>query len=275
VTSKNPPAATDAQRDADYLKLMLAPLRKCETYQPAFGKGADEKVSLPQFKAMYSADPLYQWVGLDSDLMYAAHKAAGGLTSIYRQLGTGCERLMRAIIRHELALDEQQAKWSYEYVNAAKKTATHTLDARIDLRHVADRAARARVTDWLASTGKSLGLSTDRIKELKGTVLEVRQGYKSADSKRQFADLRYGNRAKDEDYLPVIAIVSTQVSEPVCRRYRNAQILVLLGRTDTDQESTFGFFRTVVGYDLAGFFRRNSPALRTAFEKVLEKLLSP
>jgi hypothetical protein len=34
---------------------------------------------------MYGADPFCSWVGLDSPLMYAAHKAAGGMTSVYRQ----------------------------------------------------------------------------------------------------------------------------------------------------------------------------------------------
>ena len=106
-------------------------------------------------------------------------------------------------------------------------------------------------------------------------MLEVRQGYKSADSKRQAADLRYGTRAYNDEYLPLIAIVSTQVSDPVCRRYRNAQILVLLGKTAADDDSTFAFFRDVVGYDLAGFFARNSGALRAEFEAILQKLLSP
>jgi hypothetical protein len=40
---------------------------------------------------MYGADPFYHWVGLDSQLMYAAHKVAGGMTSIYRHLGIGCQ----------------------------------------------------------------------------------------------------------------------------------------------------------------------------------------
>jgi len=31
---------------------------------------------------MYRSDPFYNWVGLDNPLMYAAHKAAGGMTSI-------------------------------------------------------------------------------------------------------------------------------------------------------------------------------------------------
>jgi hypothetical protein len=266
---------TQTKQDAVYLELMLSPMRRCATYMPAFGKGTDEKVTLTQFKTMYGADPLYQWVGLDSDLMYAAHKAAGGITSIYRQLGIGCERLLRGVIRDQLKLSTDEVKWSYDYQKADKTSATHTLDARIDLAHIKDSEARGRVRAWLNESGRALKLSGERIKELRGTVLEVRQGYKSADSKRQAADLRYGTRAYNDEYLPLIAIVSTQVSDPVCRRYRNAQILVLLGKTAADDDSTFAFFRDVVGYDLAGFFARNSGALRAEFEAILQKLLSP
>jgi len=66
-----------------YLKTFLAPIKKCKTYQPKFGQGNREKgVSLAEFKALYSSDPFYSWIGLDTDLMYAAHRAAGGMTSI-------------------------------------------------------------------------------------------------------------------------------------------------------------------------------------------------
>ena len=71
-------------------------------------------------------------------------------------------------------------------------------------------------------------------------------------------------------------IVSTQMSLPVCRRYEAAQMLVLVGKNSgTSAESTFTFFRDVVGYDLADFFKRNSPRLRKEFTDVLEGLLSP
>jgi hypothetical protein len=45
--------------------------------------------------------------------MYAAHKAAGGMTSVYRQLGIGCERLFRGVIQDSLSLTAEQANWEY------------------------------------------------------------------------------------------------------------------------------------------------------------------
>jgi len=78
------------------------------------------------------------------------------------------------------------------------------------------------------------------------------------------------------NYLPIISIISTQSSQTVIRRYRNAKILVITGvLSSNDTLSTYAFFKQVVGYDLAAFFKRNSVAMRKRCEKVLEDLLSP
>lgn len=98
-------------RELHYLNLLLDPLDACANYKPKFGTDNEEGVSLDQFKIMYGEDPFYHWVGLDSDLMYAAHKAAGGMTSIYRQLGAGCDKLFRAVIRDALLLSDEEVAW--------------------------------------------------------------------------------------------------------------------------------------------------------------------
>src|ERR1700722_18612542 len=126
-----------------YLELLLAPLYECAKYRPAFGGESEDGVSLDQFRKLYGDDPLYSWIGLDSELMYAAHKAAGGMTSIYRQLGIGCERLLRAIVRDALGLSDEQVKWSYEYEKEDGKSGVHTLDVRIDLNHITDHRAKS------------------------------------------------------------------------------------------------------------------------------------
>jgi hypothetical protein len=283
--------------DNRYLELMLAPVRECAKYRPAFGKGKAKSkveteiddegngeaasepieggVTLEQFRVLYGADLLYHWVGLDSDLMYAAHKAAGSMTSIYRQLGVGCERLLRGIVTDAFALDDEQVKWSYNYEKEAGKTATHTLDLRIDLETLRAQEHKDRVLAWLLQCGNSLKLMQERTDELRGVVMEIRQGYKSADSKRQNADLRFAVRAYNENYLPALVIVSSQVSEPVARRYRSSQLLVLTGTIGDATTSTFSFYKAVVGYDLAAFFERNSPELRAQFGNVLKALLTP
>ncbi len=267
----------DPGREQRYLNLLLDPLDSCAAYKPKFGTDEDEGVNLDQFKTLYGRDPFYHWVGLDSELMYAAHKAAGGMTSIYRQLGAGCEKLFRAIIQDALLLTEADVSWSYEIDKGDKSKATLTLDARIDAAHITRRPeARARVSDWLKRCGDYLALPSDRTEQLRGAVFEARQGYKSADAKRQNADLRFGLNASAENYLPVVAVVSTQASLAVLRRYRNAKIIVMTGSvSDDDKVSTYAFFRNVVGFELDEFFQRNSDAMRKRSHKILEALLTP
>ena len=263
-----------ASSDEVYRYILLNPLKECSTYKPAFGLQSADGIDLAQFRTLYGADPLYHWVGLDSDLMYAAHKAAGGMTSIYRQLGIGCERLLRRVVQDCLALNEEQTAWSYQYDKGDGVQATHTLDLHIRATDVSDPDARQRFLAWVRAAAERIGVPADRAAALEGAAFEIRQGYKSADSKRQNADLRFGLRAyADASLLPVIAIVSTQASDTVCRRYSDARLLVLRG-TLQGVASTFVFYRDVIGYDLAAFFERNAAVIREDFEKIIAQLLT-
>lgn len=271
--------------EARYLRLLLDPLDECASYKPRFGSDEKQGLSLAQFTEMYRADPFYNWVGLDSPYMYAAHKAAGGMTSIYRQLGTGVDRLFRAVVQDHLGLTDEQVRWSYEFEREVRKktrkkvvvTGTRMLDARIDLTHLQPNPqAHDRVREWLQRAGKKCGLPDSRINQLTGAVFEARQGYKSADSKRAEADLAFGRNADVMNYMPVVALVSTQVSQQILRSYRNGKMLVLLGSRDADDVvSTYAFFRNVVGFQLDEFFERNTTEMRKRCVAVIEKLLSP
>mgnify|MGYP006091295907 FL=1 len=100
-------------------------------------------------------------------------------------------------------------------------------------------------------------------------------GVESADSKRQNADLRYGIQAYRNGLLPAFAVFSNQVSQPVLTRYRADGMLVLTGTLSTDPTiSTFAFFKDVVGYDLAAFFRRNSARMAVEVQEIVGALLT-
>jgi len=60
-------------------------------------------------------------------------------------------------------------------------------------------------------------------------------------------------------------------------RYRNEKWLVLTGIVGKNDPlvSTYDFMRDVVGYDLEGFFQRNSQRLRGEVEATLKALLAP
>ena len=260
-------------KDEKYFELFLAPLRVCAEYLPAFGVSAGEGLKLADFQALYGADEFYSWIGLDSPLVYAAHKASGGMTSIYRQIGIGSERLLREIVKDAFLLRQEDVEWKYEYQKTKKQKAFHYLDARISVENLR-KSDVSRVNEWLSLAKKRT--HGDSRTNLKGAIFEIRQGYKSADSKRQNADLRFGARAYQVGHLPVVAVLSSQVSETVIGRYRDSGMLVMTGVHSSDPTlSTFAFFKEVVGYDLEQFFVRSSPKIKAVIHALIEQLLSP
>lgn len=258
----------------EYIDVFLDPIRKCADYGPKFGVSG-QSVSFEQFEEMYSTDPLYHWIGLDTDAIYAAHRAAGGITSVYRQLGIGCERLFRQILIDGLELNPQQIEWSYEIQdeNTPEKTHTLTLDARIHSNSIPDKKKRVQFINWLVNVQKTLDLDTTAIN---GAVFEIRQGYKSADSKRQNADLRNSTRALGEGYIFVMSLFSQQVSQPVIRRYRNSNILVQTGNTDGNNiDSTFIFIKEILNFDIELWFNLHSDKMKNEITTIVSGLLKP
>lgn len=264
------------ERDREYLAYIVNAIRVCADYRPKLGHGADKGYTLAEFQRMYRSDPFYSWVGLDNPLMYAAHKAAGGMTSIYRQIGIGCENLFRRVIQDSLALSEYDVKWSYTVKKGRGKTRTLYLDARIPTDSVSDTARRNAIKKWIADCAADLDVSDRVTATLQGVVFEVRQGYKSKDSKRQNADIANAATAYTKAYLPCVAILSLQIDDDIALRYRNEKWALLTGSTadKSPQKSLYTFMRTVIGYDLAAFFQRHSDTLKAEVNAVLTKLLS-
>lgn len=260
--------------DKKYLDIFLSPLYVCADYLPAFGTSGNDGLSLADFQSLYGRDEFYSWIGLDSPLVYAAHKASGGLTSIYRQIGVGAERLLREIIKDGFALSQEEVEWKYEYNKTKTQKAFHILDARISLDNLKDADQIDRMKCWLAKAKKAA--HGDARTHLRGAIFEIRQGYKSADSKRQNADLRFGAKSYQFGHIPVVAVLSSQVSETVISRYRDAGMLVLTGlHSDDPTVSTFAFFKEVIGYSLEDFFKRSSPKIKEVIHSLIGKLLKP
>ncbi len=101
--------------------------------------------TLEEFKRLYQADPFYTWFGLDSPFVYAAHKAAGGITSVYRQIGIACERLVRQLLRDALGLSAEGVAWSYQVRGTGGRERTLSLDARIPLEEIEDSTRLVKV----------------------------------------------------------------------------------------------------------------------------------
>jgi hypothetical protein len=259
--------------EKELLKKFLDPLKVCKRYRPKFGQGNKEGgVSLSQFLDLYGADPFYAWCGLNSELMYAAHKAAGGMTSVYRQIGKGCETLFREIIIDAAGyVDRSSAAWSYKTRSSAGKDKTLSLDGRLQFEDIKNAAVKARVSDWVVEYCGILGAQAPAY----GAVFEVRQGYKSKDSKRQNGDIDNIAVAWAQGYMPVFAIFLAQIDSDLVLRYRNSRGGILVGCTDGDSiVSLFAFCKEVLGFDLSDFFRRNAPAIKKEVHETLGTLLN-
>jgi hypothetical protein len=268
---------TTEAADEDYLKALIDAIRVCASYRPKMGQGSGPGLSLKEFQTLYLADPFYSWYGLDHPKMYAAHKAAGGMTSVYRQVGLGAERLFRMILQDHLGLSAEQSKWSYIERTTNGRLHTLSLDGRIELSSVIDDSKRERVRAWMDASASELGIDKAIIQTLKGVVFEVRQGYKSKDSKRQNADIANASTAYTQAYLPCLVVLSTQIDAEIATRYRHERWAILTGSVaePSSIRSTYAFLRHVIGFDLEAFFKRNSDQLRSEVEKVLQALLSP
>lgn len=261
------------ERDlAEYLNKFITPITVCRKYRPKFGQGGKEEgVSLGQFHDIYSADPFYAWCGLDSDLMYAAHKAAGGMTSIYRQIGKGCEHLFREIIIDSTGYsDRNSAMWSYESKTQGGKNKVLALDGRLKRDDIVNPAIRQNVDRWITEYCELIGAEEPK----NGAVFEVRQGYKSKDSKRQNGDIDNVAVAWSQGYLPVFAIFSAQIDGDLVLRYRNNRAGIIVGRIDKSSLiSLYTFTEQVLDFDLAAFFKGHSETIKAEVHATLEALL--
>ena len=260
------------------LQIVLDAVRVCAEYKPKFGLGRTAAgLGLDEFQELYQKDAFYRWFGLDSPMLYAAHKAAGGMTSIYRQIGIGSETLFREVIRQTLDLSTDDVKWAYQPVNSSGRVQTLHLDGRVPLDKISNVENRNRVHQWMRNAAKKLDIEDKVFSSLDGIVFEVRQGYKSKDSKRQRADLANAAAAYTRGYLPCNVVLSTQIDSGILLRYRAAKWVVLTGVLGNSDPlvSTYDFMDQVVGYDLAGFFDRHQGILQQEIERILKIILDP
>jgi hypothetical protein len=136
--------------DQTYLEIILRRLRVCKTYKPRFGQGQSAGLSLHAFQSLYGADVFYAWFGLDHPLMYAAHKAAGGITSVYRQIGIGCEELFRQLLQDHYHLNPDQVAWSYDVSRLDGTLRKLSLDGRLAFADIQEPERHQRLMSWVS-----------------------------------------------------------------------------------------------------------------------------
>lgn len=257
-----------------YRDILISPILECAKYTPKFGHGRNGGFSLLDFQTLYSADSFYKWLGLDNPLMYSAHKAAGGITSIYRQIGIGCERLIRTIFMDYLGLSVEDVTWSYTVTGVNGKERKLSLDGRIIIDKIPDSEIRDRCAVWMMQVADNLELANPIRKAMTGIVFEVRQGYKSKDSKRQNADIANAANAYANGYIPCLMVMSSQIDDDIVSRYSIAKWVILQGIMDVSPyTSTFSFFKKVIGFDFVEFMNNNQGYFQKRIHFVLKQLM--
>ena len=252
------------------VKIINDALNVCGRYKPKFGKGGRQGVTLDQFHEIYSADTFYSWFGLDSSQIYAAHRAAGGITSIYRQIGLAMEKIFRYILQEQLNLQPEDCHWRYSLPGS---TRVLKLDGRIEIELLKKKENKKRVEQWIDRATAIIGLRERQI-PFRGVVFECRQDYKSKDAKRQNADLDNAASIIGNNYLPCIALFSQQIDSDVTERYVQHHWLLLKGTLNgTVHDSVYVFSREILKYDLAKFFERNTKRFAQKMNVILDKLL--
>ncbi len=262
------------EQNLRYRSILIEPINECANYTPKFGHGRNGGFSLAEFQTLYGADTFYKWLGLDNPLMYSAHKAAGGITSIYRQIGIGCERLVRAIFMDYLGLGSDDVIWSYKVTGANGKERTLSLDERIILEKIPDIKVKNRCSTWMVQVANNLELAAPIREAITGIVFEIRQGYKSKDSKRQNADIANAANAYANGYIPCLMVMSAQIDDDIVARYDVAKWAILQGLIGTSPyTSTFSFFKQIIGFDFVEFMNNNQEYFKEKIQHVLEQLM--
>lgn len=257
-----------------YREIFISPIRECADYTPKFGHSG-KGVGFEEFQTLYGNDRFYNWIGLNNSLMYAAHKAAGGITSIYRQIGIGSERLIRQVFIDYLGLDKNAVKWSYQVEDSLGKKRTLSLDGRIVFNDVKKEPARSSLFNWKDNIAEKLSLSPQIKEAMTGVVFEIRQGYKSKDSKRQNADIANASNAYANGYIPCLMVMSSQIDDDIVSRYTQAKWLLLKGEfTNSPCTSTFDFLNSVVGFKFTDFMDHNQDFFRNEMNYILERLIN-
>ena len=163
------------RNESEYLETFLTPIRKSKEYRPKFGQGKKWTDSLYKSSRRY-IELIHSTLGLglDTDRMYSAQRAAGGMRPVYRQIGIGCERLFRAIVADSADYTAPEfATWSYSTKTPSGKTKTLSFDGRLMLSEIRNHTILENVQSWINIYCE--GLAEVTYPE-NGVVFEVRQG---------------------------------------------------------------------------------------------------
>jgi hypothetical protein len=249
-TTPTPPS------DLEILEALWGPVLKIKpNLAPKMGTG--EFVYENDFLGIYRRDPLYgpTALGFNSKAMYKAHQSLTRLTSLYRNVGTGTEAVVKLLIERCLGITPEQHRWQYHYTfNGSPRT--RTLDGAIRFEQIKNAKLRRRVRDWVRRHDP----------QATGLVLEVREGYKSSDAKRSNGDKDAVLAARADNLVPVMLVLSDQIAATTVATYTKCGWNIEAGA------QAYQFCAHVFGVDLLAVMERN-PKFMNRVRRHVRKLI--
>ena len=230
---------------------ILGHLAKIKEYVPGPVKkagGTKEKLS-----ERYSQDPLYSIFGLDSPEYILATLTGGSVTSIHRKLGDIYEDTVKTIFVHRLNLTYDDIVYATK-MNSGDSTEERSADSYLQFDKLRPND-RKRIEKFCNEELHKL-TSSPKV-TLIGVGLEVRHCYATGDSKRAQADEAMGRHFFLSGILPVVPFFCNQSNPSIIRRYRDRSIWVV-----KEGIESYNLIRSLSGFDMYGFMRRNRDDFR-------------
>jgi len=103
------------------------------------------------------------------------------MTSVYRQIGIGCQNLFRTILRDSFGLSDEDVTWSYEILLPTGRKRLLYLDGRVPLDRIPDKSKRDRFHEWMRESANEVGINPKGIRHpgrngLRGSARLQEQG---------------------------------------------------------------------------------------------------
>lgn len=213
----------------------------------------------------YSEDPLYSIFGLDTTEYIGATLAGGGVTSIHRKLGDIYQDTVKTIFVHSLGLTYEAVVYSAN-IASGDISETRSADVCIEFEKLRPED-RSRIEIYCNEELNRLVAKPQLT--LIGVGMEVRHCYATGDSKRAQADEAMGRHLLLSGILPMITFFCDQSNPKIIRRYRDRSIWVV-----KEGQGSYELIRSLSGYDMLDFMRRNRDDFRDPVVTFLRSLQS-
>ncbi len=240
-------------------KMVMGHLARLANYIPGPVKKAGG--TKEQLVRVYAKDPLFSIFGLDSQEYVAATLGGGTVTSIHRKLGDIYEDCVQAIFVNKLGLTPEQLTYTAK-ISSGIVDESRTADIYVQFDQIKSLARRKAIRE--ACKAELRALADKPQINLIGIGMEVRHCYQTGDSKRAQADEAMARHLLVAGILPLMPLFCNQSSPSIIRRYKSVWVV----KQGVD---SYAIIRTLSGFDLLGFMKRN----RIDFRKpVISKLKS-